>query len=223
MSEDAGKPTRRERKRLETQQKLINSALELLSELTYDEVTVEMITEGAGVAKGTFFSHFTNKEGVLIAYFDDQLALLQSALHGDVLQEFAGSNSPAMQICSLLQLLAKRDSTSRQLARTVCALTLTNEELHQASRRVQEEAIRVGLPLIREAQKAGELSDQVPADEMARLIAECYFMALRSWAEQDAPTHIADHLCRIFGWLFHGIGGTKGFQPQFKLNETSEK
>lgn len=223
MNGDGGKPTRRERKRLETQQKLINSALELLSELTYDEVTVEMITERAGVAKGTFFSHFANKEGVLIAYFDDQLSLLQNALHKDVSPSPSDSGSPAMQICSLLQLLAKRDSSSRQLARTVCALTLTNELLHRASRRVQEEAIRVGLPLIREAQKAGELSDQVPAEEMARLIAECYFMALRSWAEEDAPTQISDHLCRIFGWLFHGIGGMQGFQPQFQMDETSEK
>ncbi len=57
--------SRRERKKLETHEALLEAALTLFREKGYDETTVEEITERADVAKGTFFNYFPSKEELL--------------------------------------------------------------------------------------------------------------------------------------------------------------
>ena len=54
---------------IETKNKLLQSALYLFSHFGFDKVTVEDITRSAGVAKGTFYSHFATKEQVLVEQF----------------------------------------------------------------------------------------------------------------------------------------------------------
>ena len=49
---------RRERRRLETRDRLYRAALELFGERGFLETTVEDITEAADVGKGTFFNYF---------------------------------------------------------------------------------------------------------------------------------------------------------------------
>ena len=57
--------SRRERKKQETRQGLLEAALALFRERGYDETTIEEITDRADVAKGTFFNYFPSKEALL--------------------------------------------------------------------------------------------------------------------------------------------------------------
>src|SRR5246127_364323 len=70
---------RRERRRLETRERLYRSALELFGERGFLETTVEDITEAADVGKGTFFNYFPTKEHVLAAYGAERIALIERA------------------------------------------------------------------------------------------------------------------------------------------------
>lgn len=63
------KPTKRTLQAAETKKKLLKAAFSLFAEYGYDNVTVENITTRAGVSKGTFYSHFDTKEGVLAEHF----------------------------------------------------------------------------------------------------------------------------------------------------------
>lgn len=63
------KPTARALKAEKTRETLLDTAFELFTEHGFDNVTVEDITNRAGVSKGTFYSHFTAKESVLVYYF----------------------------------------------------------------------------------------------------------------------------------------------------------
>jgi AcrR family transcriptional regulator len=62
---------------------LMNSAQELFLKLGVGPTTVDQITAGAGVAKGTFYLHFESKEAVLTAlrvrYVEDFQAQLEAA------------------------------------------------------------------------------------------------------------------------------------------------
>src|ERR1700747_3362092 len=71
---------RRERRRLETRERLYRSALELFGERGFLETTVEDITEAADVGKGTFFNYFPTKEHVLAAYGGERIAFVERAL-----------------------------------------------------------------------------------------------------------------------------------------------
>jgi len=71
---------RRERRRLETRERLYRAALELFGEHGFLETTVEDITEAADVGKGTFFNYFPTKEHVLAAYGGERIAAVERAL-----------------------------------------------------------------------------------------------------------------------------------------------
>lgn len=74
---------RRQRKQLETRERLYQCAMQLLSEHDFHEVTVERITEAADVGKGTFFNYFSNKEAIVRYRFELEFELLSALLGRD--------------------------------------------------------------------------------------------------------------------------------------------
>lgn len=57
----------RERRKRETRDEIRRVALELVQERGYDAVTVDLISERAGVSTRTFFNYFANKESAMVA------------------------------------------------------------------------------------------------------------------------------------------------------------
>lgn len=60
---------RRERKKEETRQNIITSAVGLFKEKGFQETLVEEISEKADVSKGTLYNYFPDKESILVGYF----------------------------------------------------------------------------------------------------------------------------------------------------------
>lgn len=56
----------REKKRRQVQATIEHAALELMTELDYETVTVAQICEAAGVSRRTFFNYFGSKEAVVL-------------------------------------------------------------------------------------------------------------------------------------------------------------
>lgn len=67
-------PGRRERKRQQTADLLVDVAFELFEMHGYEAVTMEQIAAAADVAKGTLYNHFPVKEALLRHYFHRQFA-----------------------------------------------------------------------------------------------------------------------------------------------------
>jgi AcrR family transcriptional regulator len=57
----AEQPTRRERRRLEIRQRILEAALDLFETRGYEATTVNEIARSADIAYGTFFNHFPSK------------------------------------------------------------------------------------------------------------------------------------------------------------------
>lgn len=72
------KRTRKE-KAAATKEKLFSTAVGLIKEKGYASVTVSEICEQAGVAKGTFYVHYTSKEDIIReSYYSDMGAFLET-------------------------------------------------------------------------------------------------------------------------------------------------
>lgn len=56
-----------------TRQKITDAAMDLFSEFGYDETSITMITDRAGVALGSFYSHFENKWEVFILTLENHM------------------------------------------------------------------------------------------------------------------------------------------------------
>ena len=66
--------TRRERKKLQTRQAILDAAAELFESQGFRATTVAQIAERADVAPRTFFLHFGAKEDLLFSHLDDFIA-----------------------------------------------------------------------------------------------------------------------------------------------------
>src|ERR1700674_3536142 len=84
---------RRERRRVETRERIYRAALTLFAERGYLETTVEDITDAADVGKGTFFNYFPTKEHVLATYGAERIAAIERAL-----QEARSTKRPVLDV-----------------------------------------------------------------------------------------------------------------------------
>ena len=63
--------TSRQKKALETREKLLKTSLDLFNKHGYEHVSVEQITKACNVSKGTFYTHFPSKYDVILEKFKE--------------------------------------------------------------------------------------------------------------------------------------------------------
>jgi AcrR family transcriptional regulator len=59
--------------RARTREAILSSALELFAKRGFSATTTAEIAERAGISKGLIFTHFTTKESILLAIFEEQI------------------------------------------------------------------------------------------------------------------------------------------------------
>src|SRR4029077_7619768 len=74
-------PGRRERRRMETREKIFRAAMQLFAERGFSQTTTEDITEAADVGQGTFFNYFPTKQHVLTVLSEKQMEKEHAAWH----------------------------------------------------------------------------------------------------------------------------------------------
>ncbi len=73
------KMTSRQLQALRTRDNIYESALKVISELGYDNTSIEAITKAAGVSTGSFYTYFTSKENILLHTYVRSEILYQQA------------------------------------------------------------------------------------------------------------------------------------------------
>ncbi len=161
--------TARDRQRLGTRQRLYDTALAAFRERGYDAVQVEDIVKAAGVARGTFYLHFQNKE--------------------DLLRAFRGSVEE--QIRQRLEGLP-RPRSARELVRCVTDALLSTRSNATSARELVALAFRTPpefdwnenpyfAPItqwVRHFQERGEIRTDLSAEEITGLFATTFFGTL---------------------------------------------
>jgi AcrR family transcriptional regulator len=190
----AGKPTRapkpaatggrRERRRVETREKIYNAALSLFAERGFMETTVEDITEAADVGKGTFFNYFPTKEHVLATYGAERVATVERAL-----QQARKGDAPVLNVLRELATgiagqAAERPGLLRAIYAAHASCTAVRDELQvrmQTARRLLAQIIRL-------AQERGEVRADMSAMVLARLVQTVFHGVMGSWSLNPAGT-----------------------------------
>jgi AcrR family transcriptional regulator len=166
------KLSRRERKKRETRQSLMEAALRLFAKNGYDATTVKDITDAADVAKGTFFNYFETKEAILPAIAARRLEQLEEALT----PERGAPESPVARIKFALRLVAEDPLCEQQLAQRLFAAIMRHREINpgHALRDLLAEQVRQG-------QAAGEIRDSLDPVYLAGVIRSLFFQQLVMW------------------------------------------
>jgi TetR/AcrR family fatty acid metabolism transcriptional regulator len=167
-------------------QRILDAAVEVIAESGYFQARVTDIAARAGVADGTIYLYFKNKEQVLMAAIDSAfVAFLKRAR-----AELSRSHEPRERLRRLARLHLETLGSNRSLAIVFqTELRQSAKFLAQFSHRRLVEYFDLIRAVVREGQKAGvfrrELSDKI--------VANCFFGALdemvTSWmlSEHDYP------------------------------------
>src|SRR5262245_27260172 len=114
-------PGRRERRRIETREKLYRTAMDLFAKRGFFATTTEDITEAADVGQGTFFNYFPTKAHVLVVLSEKQLGKVNAALEAAETGTVPSREFFREFIHEIVQELSKSQALTRSLLMTFFA------------------------------------------------------------------------------------------------------
>lgn len=168
--------TRRQRRRLEIELRLLDASTMLFVEKGYDETTVAEIADAADVAYGTFFNYFPAKSDLLAAMGEREVAALSEQL--STLSRRPGRIDEALTL--LFESFAKRlESASpgeRALAAMIQSITFATAPSDRDLG--YQEAFAA---FIRQAVTSGRVRGDIAPDTLADLLASAYSAMALSW------------------------------------------
>jgi len=167
--------SRRERKKDETRERIFKEAIRLFRERGFDKTTIDDITEGADVAKGTFFNYFPKKEAVLAYLSEKRLAAAE---------ENAGvtlaSDRPASEkLIGIYLYAASAYEEDRELSRFVLGELMSrafgpNEESGQRWNKLV-------LDVLEQGRASKELRPDFDLERVESLLASVYMATVYLW------------------------------------------
>jgi AcrR family transcriptional regulator len=123
-------PGRRERRRLETREKIFRAAMQLFAERGFSQTTTEDITEAADVGQGTFFNYFPTKQHVLTVLSEKQMEKVSAAW-----QEAEEGNGPIREVLRrLMHRVAEEPGRTQEMARSLMTAFISADEVRSVVR-----------------------------------------------------------------------------------------
>lgn len=198
--------TWREQKKDQLRKHLYEVALELFGEQGYEQTTVALITERAGVAKGTFFNHFPSKDHVLAEWYR---RLTLDAIEAVGAQEHESAKEA---ILSLMDALTEQVSRQTHLQATKVR---SPSELIAEEERQLDTALHVFLDKwITRGVKSGEFDRATDKGQLASLIITIMTGLGRDWYLADHSFDVRERLRSYIEFVFRaaepGHGSSAG-------------
>jgi AcrR family transcriptional regulator len=178
---------RRERKKHEVRQRIIDVADRLIAEQGLAQTTVDQIAERADIAQATFFNYFSTKAKLV-----DALVERLVERWTQVVDEAHGADSSALvKIEALFEVSARFTEEQHRVLRDVIAETVRSPSL--GPRRSLGRMRDVFATDLAAAQERGEVRADRSADSLADAVLGLYMSVMLFWSA-DAGYPVADRL-----------------------------
>jgi AcrR family transcriptional regulator len=197
----------REKKKLETKNKIFEVSGRLFKEKGFENTTVDEITKEAGIAKGTFFNYFPTKEALLM-YFGEQ----KDELIYDLIEKETIKSIPIKEkIKNLLVFLAESYEKDKELTkllmfeyhRNIMHTGLTSDEPKNSIHRLN----KILYDFLEKGVKKGEIKNHIELIKAAENLTAIYFHSLIVWLKSESDYSFSSDISEKIDMLFDGIGG----------------
>lgn len=196
----------REKKKIETKNKIFAVSGKLFKEKGFENTTVDEITKEAGIAKGTFFNYFPTKEALLL-YFGEQMDEL---IYNLIENETIKSIPTKKKITNLLVFLAESYEKDKELTKLL---------IHEYRRYIGYSGLRPGEDksishrltkiihdLLEEGVKKREVKSHIEVKKAAEILTAVYFHSLIVWLKSESDFSFSYDISEKIDLLFAGIG-----------------
>jgi AcrR family transcriptional regulator len=173
--------SRRERKKEETKERIVEAAFALFRKHGVEATTVEEICERADVAKGTFFNYFPRKEAVF-GYLSEQWV---AEAEEKIAAIFARGVPAWERVRDVFIQFASFYEADRELSKHMAVewARCRHDPEDEVCRRWDE----AGMHVVRQLQATGELRGDVPAARIHQVLADVYHGTIMMWLESAKP------------------------------------
>ena len=190
----------------ETKQRLYESAEQLFSQYNYTDVSVEAITEAAGVTKGTFYVHFDSKDELYVSIFADYAARIDmdyKAFLDDLPSDMPTSDMLLALIEKIADVLIGTVGYGKM--KTFYTLQLTKTVSTDAVNGYNRELYAMFSDLLNKGIQRGEFKISLPLEALARH----FVMAIRGityeWCIRYPDFELKEQALAHFKLLIEGI------------------
>ena len=184
-----------------TKKKIVSAAWRLFYEQGYDSTTIDDIVEESGTSRGSFYHYFEGKDallGTLSEVFDEKYEELLETMSPDM-----PSFEKLMYLNQELFAMIENTISLDLLARLYSTQLVTNFEKHLLDHnRVYYRVIR---RIAAEGQRSGELSQDMTANEIAKIYALCERGLLYDWCLCGGEYSLKNYARRMMPMFLSGI------------------
>jgi AcrR family transcriptional regulator len=167
---------RRERKKDETKQKIIDMALELFHRQGFAATSMEQIADTADVAKGTLYNHFSTKEAIVGEYMRRTVRENEP----DAVKFFEELPDTRSRLYVFMEKIAEWTELNKEIVGIYVSYRMQNLF------RPQDERERSGFEsllakIIGHGQASGELRKNISQEKLVKYFEVLHAMTLRNW------------------------------------------
>jgi len=199
-------PDKRKLQGAQTRQKLYEIAETLFAQSDFSAVSVEDITDAAGITKGAFYVHFQSKDELIAELIADYAARADTDYRGflDSLPEGMSSSDVLLALCGKIAGVLS-GSIGYENMRKVYQMLLAGTVETGPVKNYDRELYRMFHTILEEGIRKGEFKGAPPADTLSRhfvmaIRGICYEWCVRH-PDFDLETQLAEHM----GLLLEGI------------------
>jgi len=192
--------TRRERKKEETEERIVQAALALFRKQGVEATTIEEICDKADVAKGTFFNYFPRKEAVFGHLSEEWVTDAEAKI-----AEILAKGTPAWaKVRDVFIEFASFYEEDRNLSKHM--VMEWTRCMHAPDNAVCRRWDDLGEHVVGQLQAKGELRRDVPAERASRVLSDIYNSTIMMWLDSpEPPFPLKDELRKRLTLVMQGL------------------
>jgi len=200
--------TERQKKALETRNKLLHKSLELFGKYGFEHVTIEQITKACDVSKGTFYTHFPSKYDVILEKFKEF-----DTFYDTVEKEINPTLSASEKILTIYneQMLYIINVVGKDVLTTVYTAAMTNqvEEDHYLIS-PERKIFQILNNYIAEGVTSGEFRQDLTIADMQSIIQRCMRANVYDWLIHNETFDLVKEMQLFTSVVLDGLKAEKG-------------
>ena len=181
---------------------IIDAAVIVIAENGYHQAQVSKIAKQAGVADGTIYLYFKNKEDILVSLFQEKMGVFIEKIE----EEIKNKPSAADKLYSLIDKHFTLLSEDHHLAIvTQLELRQSNKDLRLRINEVLKGYLNVVDKIISEGKEKGEFREGLDERLARQMIFGTIDETVTTWVMNDQKYKLTDQTKKVHDLFVHGL------------------
>ena len=157
-----------------TKEKIINTAYNLFIKNGYDNVTINEICRACEITKTTFYYHLKSKDDIISHFYDS----VTQSLASHILDIVSADNYWEQLMACFEAIILRSENIGPDLNGQLLIMNIKNDK---GTYDFNEDLTKMAVTLIEKAQKAGQIKNQSPAEQLYRASAYAFLGYETKW------------------------------------------